>query len=232
MNEERSTRIRREYKYFLDEAQTALVRLKADCLLLHDPHVRADGTYFVSSLYFDDIHDSCLNDCVLNNEIRSKYRIRCYNSDPSSLFLEKKSKEYGYSHKEVCPITEEEFRGILRGELPEIRGSDSSIRKRLLSDLFVLGLRPKLIVSYDRAAYTYDAGNLRLTVDGGLCSSSEVDAFLSGDYMRRPVYSVGQSLLELKWSELIPRHIYDAFSLDSLTRTAFSKYLICSKLHL
>ena len=232
MTEERSIRIRREYKYFLDEAQDALARLKADCMLLRDPHGDTDGSYFVSSLYLDSLDDSCLNDSILNNELRSKYRIRCYNSDPSRLFLEKKSKNYGFSYKEVIPISAEECRCILSGEVPKLQSSDSELRKKLLTELFIRSLMPKLIVSYDRAAYTYDAGGLRLTVDRNLSSSSDFDAFLSGDYVRRPVMSPGKSLLEIKWSGLIPQHIYDAFCLDSLTRTAFSKYLICRTYHL
>ncbi len=224
-------RYRHEYKYLIDPRQEALLRLKAAAVLKKDPHVREDGTYLIRSAYFDDADDSCLAENIGGSDPRSKFRIRYYNGDTGRIQLEKKSKRRGMCLKEACAITREECGIFLRGGVPELRDSDPEIRKQLFTEILLRGLRPVTIVTYERIPFIYTGGNVRVTFDRKLSSSPELGKFLDGDYLRRPVFPVGQSLLEVKWDEVMPRHIRDALQTDGLEWTAFSKYYMCRLVH-
>lgn len=232
MGKENAARLRHEYKYCVSAESEALLRFKAGCLMLPDPNAGKNGSYTVHSLYFDDIHDSVLQNCLRGADPRSKFRIRCYNTDRSFLRLEKKTKIHGLGRKESCILSPEECAMLMRGELPPFGPYCTEEKKALMTELILRGLMPKLIVSFERFAYVYSGGNVRVTLDRGICSSPEVEKFLSGDYVCRPIQSTGSSLLEVKWEELLPRHIRDALSLENLTWTAFSKYIMCRRYHL
>ena len=88
---------------------------------------------------------------------------------------------------------------------------------------------PVVIVEYDRIPYVYKNGNVRITLDTNICSSSAVSTFLEETIPRRPVLPLGQQLLEVKYDEYLPDFIYRSLQLSSLRQTAFSKYYICRK---
>ena len=224
-------RYRHEYKYLIDPRQEALLRIRAAGVLKKDPHVRGDGTYLIRSAYFDDAEDSCLEDNLGGTDPRSKFRIRYYNQDTNRIQLEKKSKRRGMCLKEACAITPEECEEFLQGKVPPIREEDPEIRKELFTEVMLRGLRPVTIVTYERIPFIYSGGNVRVTFDRKLSSSSEVGRFLTGDYLRRPVFPLGKSLMEVKWDELLPRHIREALQTDDLQWTAFSKYFMCRMVH-
>lgn len=225
-------RYRHEYKYLLDPRQEALLRLRAAGVMQPDPHVRADGSYLIRSAYFDDAEDSCLEENLSGSDPRSKFRLRYYNGDTNRIQLEKKSKRRSMCLKEACPVTREECEIFLRGGVPAIRPEDPEIRKKLFTEVLTRGLRPVTIVTYERIPFVYRAGNVRVTFDRKLSSAGELDKFLSGDYSRRPVFPLGQSLMEVKWDEVMPRHIREALQEDHLEWTAFSKYFMCRTVHL
>ena len=173
-----------------------------------------------------------MNDNIAGTDPRSKFRIRYYNFDPSRMFLEKKSKRRTMCLKDSCPLSVEECEIFLRGEVPEITEDMPEMKKKLFTEVRLRGLVPKVIVTYERIPYIYSAGNVRVTFDRALTSSVELDKFLTGDYAQRPVFPLGHSILEVKWDEVLPRHIRDVLLLEGLRWTAFSKYFMCRMLHL
>ena len=226
------SRYRHEYKYLLDPPREALLHLKAGAVLKRDPHAGPGGSYLVRSVYFDDQDSTCLWENLNGAEPRSKFRIRYYNRDPGRLCLEKKSKRRGMCLKESCGISRAECEAFLRGEmlLPEESGDD--LKKRLFTEIGLRGLRPVCIVTYERIPFVYSGGNVRVTFDRKLSSSTELSRFLTGDYLQRPVFPLGQSLMEVKWDELLPGHLRETLQTDDLQWTAFSKYGLCRKVHL
>lgn len=93
-------------------------------------------------------------------------------------------------------------------------------------------LRPKVIVEYDRVPYIYPQGNVRITLDENIRSSSRVELFLEDQIPTRPILPAGQHILEVKYDEYLPDFIYRAVQLQELHRTAFSKYYLCRRYHL
>lgn len=222
---------RHEYKYRIDACQEAILRIWAQGLLLPDPHVGKDGTYLVRSLYLDDLFDSCLEENLAGTDPRSKFRIRYYNDDPTRLTLEKKSKVRGMTRKESCPITASECEALLEGKSLQPDPNDP-VRCALLTELQIRDLRPKCIVTYERIPFIYPGGNVRVTFDRGIATSSDLEHFLNGDYVQRPILPPGETVLEVKWDEVLPRHIREGLNLEGLTWTAFSKYFFCRMIHL
>lgn len=212
---------RHEYKYQLDGVTSTIAQIRAAGLLQPDPHADKDGGYTVRSLYFDDLQDTCLRENRNGTDPRSKFRIRYYGSDLSTLHLEKKSKRQGMTSKESCPLTVAECRLLMQGQIP---ATDDPGKLRLFTQLQLRRLIPKVIVTYCRNPYIYPAGNVRVTFDRDLTASAETDRFLEGDYRCRPVLATGQSLMEVKWDALMPAHIKEVLSLEQLQWTNFSKY--------
>ena len=226
------SRARHEYKYLIDRRTEEILKIRAQGILMADSHVNTDGCYYIRSLYFDDQYDSCLRENIAGTDPRSKFRIRYYNNDPSVLHLEKKSKERGMTRKESCSLQIEECTHMMAGNIPEFTDEMPEIKKKLLSEMAIRGLIPKVIVSYERIPFVYPGGNVRVTFDRNLSSSMQIESFLDGDYIGRPVYASGNSILEVKWDEILPRHIHAALNLDCLQWTAFSKYSTCRRYHL
>ena len=225
-------RYRHEFKYLIDPRQEALLRMKAGAVMRRDSHVGPGGAYLIRSAYFDDLEDSCLGENLGGTDPRSKFRIRYYNGDTGRIQLEKKSKQRGMCLKEACAITRRECEVFLSGEIPPFAQEDPEIKKRLFTEIRLRGLRPVTIVTYERIPFVYSGGNVRVTFDRKLSSSGDLDRFLSGDYPRRPVFPTGQSLMEVKWDEVFPRHIREILQTENLVWTAFSKYYMCRIVHL
>ena len=225
-------RYRHEYKYMLDARQRAILQIRARAITQIDPHAGPDGTYIVRSVYFDDMNDSSLLENLSGTDPRKKYRIRYYNSDTGRIVLEKKSKTRSCCLKESAILTPAECQVFLSGGIPGIRPDDPPIKKRLLYEMQCLGMTPKVIVTYVREPFVFPAGNVRITFDGSITSSNDVGSFLTGRYAQYPVLPEGQTVLEVKWDELMPRHIKDALLVNNLQWTAFSKYALCRITHI
>lgn len=229
-----SYRYRHENKYLINAQDTALTKMRGDGILKKDSHVGPSGIYLVRSLYFDDMEDSCLRENLAGTDIRSKFRIRYYGDDTGRISLEKKSKKNGLCLKKSCVINMDEYEELFNGRMPRVSSDDekAKIKTELFSELSLKCLKPKVIVTYERIPYTYSAGNVRITIDGHITSGYELDKFLTGDYEVRPVLNPGESVLEVKWDELLPLHIRKSMHIDEYNRTAFSKYYMCRRFHL
>ena len=225
---------RHEYKYMIDAVTEGVLLAKARAVLKSDGNAMEDGKYIIRSLYFDDVDNSCLYANLAGTDNRSKFRIRYYNGDTQFMRLEKKSKSHGMTLKESCQISVDEFWELFHGRnlgRPDLAGntaaSVSSVKNELVTEFLGRGMRPSVIVTYERIPFVYKAGNVRVTFDRKLSSSTQVESFLSGDYRVRPVFGVGKSLLEVKFDEYLPVHIKAALQTDGLQWTTFSKYHMC-----
>ena len=91
------------------------------------------------------------------------------------------------------------------------------------------GMRPVVIVEYDRIPYVYKNGNVRITLDTNIASSNAIGSFLDPQIPKRPILPLGQQLLEVKYDAYLPDFIYQSLQLQDLRQTAFSKYYLCRK---
>ena len=229
MIQPKSNKFRHELKYQITDAQVAMLQNRIRHLIPMDSHVGQAGTYRIRSLYFDDYEDRCLRENEDGTDPREKFRIRIYNASSERITLECKRKERGKTHKSACPLTVEQTKLLMAGKiLPDI-GAQPPVLRKLTLQMMTRRMRPVVIVEYDRIPYVYKNGNVRITLDTNITSSSAVERFLEPDILPRPVLPAGQQLLEVKYDEYLPDFIYRSLQLHSLRQTAFSKYAICRK---
>lgn len=242
-------RLRHENKYLINEMDKVILKMRAEGILMRDSHTDEEGKYIIRSLYFDDCHDTKLNENIIGSDVRSKFRIRYYNDDTGRIALEKKSKIHGMCLKESVMISIKECEMMINGmldvlckeavkKLPEsdektLDVNNKDVRKyNLFNEMHMQSLIPKTIVTYERIPYIYSAGNVRVTFDDKISSSCDFEKFLTGDYTKRPVLDVGESIMEVKWDELLPLYIKETMHIDEYSPTAFSKYYMCRMYHL
>jgi len=229
MAEVNKRKYRHELKYPVTSAQILMLKNRINHLLTLDSHVAQTGTYRIRSLYFDDYDNRCMKENENGTDPREKFRIRIYNGAAEKITLECKRKERGKTHKTSCPLTVEQTKLLMEGKpLPNIAQQAPLLRKLTLQ-MLTRRMRPVVIVEYERTPYVYKNGNVRITLDTNIISSSAVERFLDPKISGRPVLPVGQQLLEVKYDEYLPDFIYRSLMLQNLQQTAFSKYYLCRK---
>jgi SPX domain protein involved in polyphosphate accumulation len=206
-----------------------LLRYRIEPVMYLDSHTGTSGKYSIRSLYFDDIYNSCYYENENGTDPREKFRIRIYNHSMDRITLECKRKERGKTLKTSCPLTIEQTRMLMAGRvLPDIANQPEVLRKLTLR-MMTKGMRPVVIVEYDRIPYVYPNGNVRVTMDMNVSSSTNIERFLDAQIPKRPIMPAGQHLLEVKFDEYLPDFIHHNLNLHSLTQTAYSKYYLCRK---
>lgn len=73
---EKKEHYRHELKYTINYWQYLQLRSRFRQVMKMDPHTRADGTYSIRSIYFDNIQDKALREKVNGVAKREKFRIR------------------------------------------------------------------------------------------------------------------------------------------------------------
>lgn len=220
---------RHELKYICTAAELAMIQGRIHHLIPLDSHAGENGMYQIRSLYFDDYYDRCYYENENGTDPREKFRIRIYNGKTDKISLELKKKERGKTLKLSCPLTEEQCRMLMRGEVLPDSEEYPPVLQKLLLQMKTAMLRPKIIVEYDRVPYVYKLGNVRITLDKNISSSSAIDTFLNPTIPKRPIMPAGQHVLEVKFDEFLPDYIYHTLQLRNLRQTAFSKFYLCRK---
>lgn len=220
---------RSEWKYQITQAQIELLKSRLCGIMRPDPHAGTQGQYQVRSLYFDDFANSCFYDNENGTAPRRKYRIRIYDGSARRILLECKEKVGGKTRKRSCLITKEQAEMLISGRpLPA-----SQLLPELLLEMTVRQqqycLRPVIIVEYDRIPFLFGPGNVRVTFDRNIRSSTDFAHFLSASVPGRLVMPTAQHLLEVKFDEYLPEMIHACLDLGQLQQTAFSKYYLCRK---
>lgn len=215
---------RHELKFIVRDTDLELLRARIAHIAKPDAHQPDEQGYIISSLYFDDMHNHCANDTIGGYDHRHKYRIRIYEHSQDIIKLERKSKIHGMTAKKSVSISAEECKMMMDGYLPKVKGDYSEIKKQILCEMKLLGMRPKCIVQYQRQAFVYDVGNVRITFDRNISGSREIQNFLDDYISVIPLLSTGMHVLEVKYDNLLPKYLADALEIESLMQSSFSKY--------
>lgn len=217
-----------EDKFICDEKQLFYLQSKLECILHTDQNQESQYGYMITSVYFDDYQDRHLIDAVNGNQVREKYRIRIYNGSYDVIKLEVKYKRDSRILKKSCRISREQMIKLLQGQCIEdcAPSLDSTIT------LFNIAinerkLRPVIIVEYDRKAFVFDAGNVRITLDRNLRFSKRVDLFMQEAEFPRTYVQKPDSVLEVKYDEFLPGFIAGILETGNMRQEAYSKYRIC-----
>ncbi len=208
---------RHELKFLVTEETLQRIRYRLMPLMIPDSHQGPEG-YTIRSLYFDDFADSAVADILAGVDDRAKYRIRIYDGKTSFIRLEKKSKRANMCKKESKELTVEECRQYMAG-----------VEHFMVPEMQAKHMRPVCIVEYDRYAYTYPIGNVRITFDRNIRGSARIQDFLNEKINCVPALGTNQHILEIKYDEVLPQFIAESVDTGNLLQQSFSKYYYARK---
>jgi len=218
---------RHEYKYLISRADAELLKLRLPHIMERDPHAGETGTYTIRSLYFDDFRNTAYYDKVDGVNYRAKYRIRFYNYDSSVLKLEKKEKNGSLTRKTAQTITKNDARALeyaLSSGCPDTKeGLVEELRIGCVSQ----GLRPRILVDYDRTPFICRDGNTRITLDENVRTRPYIAHLFASPRAMIPVIGPDQVILEVKFDDFLPGYLDAALADIPKVNMAISKFALC-----
>lgn len=220
-------KLRHEDKFYINAFSYHELRERFRYVLQADSHMTDDQGYLISSLYFDDMYHSAMEDKINGTPFREKYRIRVYDRDDAIIKLECKSKFHQYISKQWARITRDEYDRILNGDYEFLISRPEEVCRKLYANHATKLMRPVTVVEYQREAYVHPLGNVRITFDKNLSASiGDLDVF-HRDYETIRVPIEDMMILEVKFDDYIPDYIWKIIQTDKLARCAISKYVMC-----
>ena len=219
---------RHELKHQIHLQEDLVLSQRLRKLFAHDKHAGADGTYRVTSLYFDTPYDSALREKMDGVNRREKFRLRYYGTDTSFIRLEKKYKVHSLCGKRSARMTQEQAEKLLSGSYEFLLDSGEPLFIELYSKLKGKGLRPKAIVRYDREAFLYAPGNVRITLDRGIRTGLGSVDFLNPEIFCLRAMEPG-TVLEVKYDAFLPELVRMAVQVPGRQAVACSKYALCRR---
>ncbi|MDL2324202.1 polyphosphate polymerase domain-containing protein [Ruminococcaceae bacterium OttesenSCG-928-A16] len=217
-------KFRHELKYSINMADWLQLRSRLRLLAKPDENAGAEGSYTIRSLYFDNYADKAVTEKLAGVSRREKFRLRYYNGDISFIKLEKKSKVKSLINKQAAGVSATQCAALLKGQTAFLLQSNQPLLCELYEKMQSQQLRPKIIVDYEREAYVYAPGNVRVTIDSNIRTSNHVNQFLNPGNVTMP--AAAATILEVKFDEFLPDIIRDIIQLKNRSSTEFSKYVV------
>ena len=220
-------RLRHEIKSCVSPAEDRALSQRLARLFGRDPHAGPSGIYRVSSLYFDTPGDRALREKLDGTDRREKFRLRYYGEDTGFVRLEKKIKASGLCGKRSARLTAGQVQQLLAGDTGFLLESGDSLLIELYSKMKGELLRPRTIVTYEREAFIYPPGNVRVTLDRNLRTGLRSTEFL--DLENRTVAAAQDTILEVKYDAFLPDIVRMAVQTPDRRTGAYSKYAACRR---
>lgn len=221
-----------EDKFSCSEMEMFLLKTRLQSVLHTDTNQKDKEGYQITSVYFDDYWDSCLQEAIDGVKERCKYRIRIYDDTFDVIKLEIKYKKESRIYKRSQRISKEEMEKFLRGECVERESEKDDCISLMNLAIKSKKLEPVVIVEYDRTAFVYETGNVRITLDSNLRYSTNIDDFISGKKESYRVVPEQNRVIEVKYDEILPGVIARIIENGNMIQTSFSKYCICRRMEL
>ena len=230
MNDSAGQFYRFELKYELTPNNAAFIidELKKTGMKT-DRHGSSDGTYFVSSLYFDSFDYFDYQEKAGGLLERKKIRARIYEQllDKSEhVWLEIKRKHDSKVFKNRVKISRKEWDDFLEEGIPFLlrrkwAPEQAGGATKFIENFIRFSAKPKIQVCYRREAFVNESESLRMNFDTELeaCRKSDLgyNAFMT------PV-NRGIVIMEVKFSYLLPHWVGQIIKKYNLKKEAVSKY--------
>lgn len=219
-----SNSFRQEVKHFISFSDYLAISSRLRAIMPLDKNSKSNREYKIRSLYFENYDNKVLKEKINGVNHREKFRIRFYNDDDSFIRLEKKSKMNSLCKKESIEIARDECEKIIKGDLQFLLLSEKKLFNELYYKMKTQLLKPKTIVDYNREAYTYKAGNVRITFDKNVCTGVNSIKLFEKNLKTVKVSENNSIILEVKYDEFLPEIIQDIIQTNNSRQTAISKY--------
>lgn len=215
---------RHEEKFIIDYRQYSLLRARAEAAMLPDEHA-PDGSYLITSLYYDDRRDSALDEKLDGVKVHTKYRVRTYNSDGGFIRLERKIKRGIMTEKHSVRLRAEEIALLSDPEtdLPYFKGRGLV----MATEMRAKGLIPAVTVRYKRDAFVFPGTDTRLTFDTNVEALPPDPIYLFDETLAGiPALPRNAVIMEVKYGEYLPAFIRK-ISACCCKQLSVSKYALC-----
>lgn len=220
--------LRHELKYMITYHDYYNLSSIMDSLMKRDEH-SGDGGYFIRSLYFDDVYNSCYREKEDGVGRRRKYRIRTYNMDDGFIRFEIKDKFGNYISKQSAVITAEQCRQMMDCDYDFMLDSGSQTLRMGYIDARTKLLRPKVLVDYFREVFVCEEGNVRITFDSELRAGIGSNDILNPNVITLPAMDDDKLILEVKYDDFLPLSIKRILSPLNRWQSSVSKFWLCRK---
>lgn len=219
---------RKEIKISINSFDKEILSRRLSAVLPKDRHSGPNGNYKVRSLYFDDLNNTAVIEKLIGVKYREKFRIRTYGSKSSIIRLEKKVKNDSSGYKETALLTGDECQSLIKGDYNFLIKRPEMVCRHLYAKMRTRLFQPQTIVEYDREAYIWEPGRIRITIDSNLKTGLSSTDFLNPDLPLVQILN-NTSILEIKYDNYLPSHISNLIRLDSRQKEAISKYVLCRR---
>jgi SPX domain protein involved in polyphosphate accumulation len=221
--------VRNENKFVVLEKSFVEIFKTLEKHMLVDSFKKDSVITLIKSIYLDDDKFSLFREYLSKRKFRFKIRFRCYGHDfkfdEDDFWAEFKVKYKKISRKERFLISQKIFEPLLRGENVEeeiMRLNNNSEKVlqvyRVMSELIKLNnLRPKLVTTYERVAFTDEEKKVRITVDRNIKHQANDD--------KKNMNKLHAIVCETKIQGEPPEWYYNLVNeLSLLQQKRFSKY--------
>lgn len=219
--------LRHEFKYLISKADAELLKRRLPHIMEPDPNAGETGRYTIRSLYFDDVDATAYYEKLDGIDYRTKYRIRFYDYDSSIIKLEKKEKLGNLTRKTAQTITKHDARALEYALSQGCPDNREGLTEELRLACIGRGLRPKVLVDYDRTPFICNAGNTRITLDENLRTRPYIPHLFASPRAMTPVLDPNEVILEVKFDDFLPSFLADALADIPKVNMAISKFALC-----
>lgn len=216
--------VRHEEKYIIDYKQYLILRHRAMQILKPDPH-GDNGSYVITSLYYDDPLNSALYEKLDGLPEHSKFRIRTYDYSDAFIKLERKDKHGVLTQKDDAPISRQQI-PLLNGTATPLDCFENDAYD-LAAQIHAKGLQPKVSVRYRRDAFFHEGSDFRLTFDTELeAIGPDADSLFNSNVRGFPVLDGNSVIMEIKYGAYIPNFARKLTNIPT-RQLSVSKYQLC-----
>ena len=213
---------RHEYKYAISYEEMLRLREKLNDLLTID---RNPNGYMIRSLYFDSLNDIDYYEKLDGLINRKKIRIRIYEPNPKVIKLELKSKYDYHQQKESLIITKEEANELIKENYNVLLNHEEEVAKKFYTILRTNCYKPKVIIEYNRIAYTTRSGT-RITFDFDIKKTNRVESFFNEDIDYQKITNPQNIVLEIKFDRFLEPYISQVLGNYIANKESYSKYVM------
>lgn len=218
---------RHEIKLLLSYADYAALKPTLAGLLPLDPNTGEKGEYFIRSLYLDDVNETSYIEKMAGVADRKKYRIRIYDCSDKVIKLECKEKRGDRIRKRSVTVSRGCADAMCAGDFSMLRDIDNPLAAEVYGLACRRGLKPCVVVDYDREAYLHPVSNVRLTFDKALHAGIESADIFDPTLLTLPVFKDNAVIFEVKYDDVFPKFLQQAVSSAHGSKLALSKFTLC-----
>lgn len=215
---------RSEMKFGITYIDYQILKMKLRHMMKLDPNANANGRYLIRSCYFDNFDNKVLNEKKEGFLNRDKYRVRIYNKSDEIIHLERKSKRNNQTFKSKCKLTKKEFEWMRVNKVDWMKDDERSLLRDLYKDIMLYHLKQTTVVDYEREAYLYEHGNVRITFDCKVQTSMRNTDMFNKNLPMVDMLEQNEVILEVKFDEYLPAVIKMLLQGIHTRHEAYSKY--------